>query len=356
MKKLNSRWLSRDLENSDEWIFHLDQKSASCVTEWVKDHLETEKPLFEFQKDDFQIKPVLQVISCAVEQAMWGSGIALIKGFPRQTLTESEFRMMIWSIGLQFGVPRPQGKLTQYLSEVSNQGTNYRKADGRGYSSNSKLDFHTDSCDLALLACFNQAKSGGQSLVSSSHSIWEMLKKESMDLVEVASKPFYFSRNQEQAPDEPLYYSQPLFDHSEEGKLFGKANRNRVQTAQGLYGVPPISIQQKECLDHLDHLLRRPDVMYQMYLEPGDIQLINNHCVLHSRTEFQDFEQKEERRLLYRLWLSPPDAPLLPKSWKANFGSIQPRTVRGGIKGHNHDSNCIEFEQRQASDLGMNLV
>ena len=175
-------------------------------------------------------------------------------------------------------------------------------------------------------------------------------------MAEVASNPYYFSRNQEQAPDESPYYAQPLFDYSEEGKLFGKVNRNRVQTAQGLGGVPQITSQQKECLDHLDHLLQRPDVMYQMYLEPGDIQLINNHCVLHSRTEFQDFERKEERRLLYRLWLSPPNAPLLPKSWKANFGSILPGTVRGGIKGHNHDSNCREFEQRQASDLGMILV
>ena len=141
MKQLNSRWLSRDLENSDEWIFHLDQKSASFVKEWVKDYLEKEKPLFELEKDDFQIKSALNVVICAVKHAMWGSGIALIKGFPRQSLTESEFRMMIWTLGLQFGVPRPQGKSTRYLSEVSNQGTNYRKADGRGILRTQNLIF-----------------------------------------------------------------------------------------------------------------------------------------------------------------------------------------------------------------------
>ena len=353
MKKLNNCWLSDDLKNSAEWIFHLDEKSASLTTEFVKDHFKSEKPLFAFQRDDFQVEPVLQVIRSAVEQAMWGTGIALIKGFPRQSLTEAEFRMMIWSIGLHFGVPRPQGKSSQYLSEVSNQGTKYRAADGRGYSSNAKLDFHTDSCDLAFLACYNKSKSGGKSLVSSSHSVWKILKKERKDLAEIASKPFCFSRNQEEAPHEPPFYSQPLFDYSKEGKVFGKMNRNRVHTAQGLEGVPPLNKKQRECMDFLDHSLQRSDVMHQMYLEAGDLQLFNNHSVLHSRTGFQDFDQKEQRRLLFRLWLSPPDSPLLPESWKANFGSIEPGTVRGGIRGHCYDSECREFEQRQASELGM---
>ena len=121
---MNNCWLSDDLKISDEWIFHLDEKSASLTTEFVKDHFKTEKPLFEYQLDDFQVEPVLQVIRTAVEQVMKDTGIALIKGFPRQALTEAEFRMMIWSIGLHFGVPRPQGKSSNYLSEVSNQGTN----------------------------------------------------------------------------------------------------------------------------------------------------------------------------------------------------------------------------------------
>ena len=39
-------------------------------------------------------------------------------------------------------------------------GTNYRASNGRGYSSNAKLDFHVDGADLTTLICFNKAKSG----------------------------------------------------------------------------------------------------------------------------------------------------------------------------------------------------
>ena len=353
MKKLTFSWLAEDLKNSDEWIFRVDEKLASLTRDFVKDQFHLEKPLFEYSKKDFQVEPVLELIRSAVDQAMLGTGIALVKGLPREGLTELEFQKMIWSISLHFGVPRPQGKSTQYLSEVSNQGTQYRAPNGRGYSSNAKLDFHADSCDLALLACYNQAKSGGESLVSSSHSAWEILKKERSDLAEIASQPFTFSRNQEEASGEAPFYSQPLFDFSEEEKLFGKWNRNRVRTAQEIPEVKPLSDQQIECMDHLDQLLHRPDLTYRMSLEPGDLQLINNHSVLHSRTGFEDFDQQEKRRLLYRIWLATPGSPQLPESWGPSFGSIESGCVRGGIRGKQYDSDCYEFEKSQAEAVGM---
>ena len=93
-------------------------------------------------------------------------------------------------------------------------------------------------------------------------------------------------------------------------------NRNRVHTAQGLEGVPPLNKKQRQCMDFLDHLLQRSDVMHQMYLEAGDLQLFNNHSVLHSRTGFQDFDQKEQRRLLFRLCLLQRILLCCPKAGK----------------------------------------
>ena len=94
---------------------------------------------------------------------------------------------------------------------------------GRGYSSNAKLDFHVDGADLATLACYNTAKSGGQSMISSSVTAREMLTTERPDLAEIAHQQFYFSRQKEEAEDEGAFYGQPLFDY-EEGEVFGKWN------------------------------------------------------------------------------------------------------------------------------------
>jgi len=345
-------WKVDALKADQSWQFHLRQDAARHLADAIKKQFDPGRDLFDYQRDDFDLDPALAVIVAATRVAHSGCGIALVKGLPRDLLSESEFRLLNWAIGLHLGVARPQGKMSQYISEVRASGMNYRSAGGRGYNSNAALDFHTDGCDLVTLACFNKARAGGQSMVSSSVSAWNQLVSERPDLAEVALQPFYFSRNTEQAPDEGPFYHQPLFDEAD-GRLFGKWNRNRIRTAQELDGVPALTEQQIACGELLDDILRRSDIMYTMWLEPGDLQIMNNHVMLHSRTTFEDFEDTEKKRLLFRLWLATPDSVTLPRSWWSFFRSIEPGTVRGGIRGHHHDSRCHAFEARQASLLGM---
>jgi hypothetical protein len=93
-----------------------------------------------------------------------------------------------------------------------------------------------------------------------------------------------------------------------------------------------------------------------MWLAPGDLQIINSHVTLHSRTDFTDHDDPARKRLLFRLWLAPPDGERLPESWRVLYKSVEPGTVRGGIIGQHHDERCKAFEQRQAHALGMRLA
>jgi hypothetical protein len=56
---------------------------------------------------------------------------------------------------------------------------------------------------------------------------------------------------------------------------------------------------------------------------------------------------------LFRLWLAPPDSPLLPESWKPFYRSVAPGSVRGGIIGQAYDEVRRAYERRAAEDLGM---
>ena len=85
----------------------------------------------------------------------------------------------------------------------------------------------------------------------------------------------------------------------------------------------------------------------------GDIQILNNHLTLHSRTEFEDHDDPALKRTLFRLWLAPPDSPRLPDSWKPFYRSVAPGTVRGGIIGQAYDDTRRAFERRAAADLRM---
>jgi TfdA family taurine catabolism dioxygenase TauD len=67
-----------------------------------------------------------------------------------------------------------------------------------------------------------------------------------------------------------------------------------------------------------------------MELQPGDIQLVHNHTILHDRTAFEDFPEPERKRHLLRLWLAPKGARTLPDVFVDRFGSITPGE-RGGV-------------------------
>ena len=117
--------------------------------------------------------------------------------------------------------------------------------------------------------------------------------------------------------------------------------------------MPPLTERQRDAMDLLDTVLRRPELMYSMHLRPGDMQILSNHATLHSRTDFENHEDPARKRLLFRLWLAPPDSCRLPESWRPAYRSVEPGAVRGGIIGQQHDERCRAFERRQAADLGM---
>jgi hypothetical protein len=347
-------WTVHDLRADPAWVFDLDDRARRDLVGTVRVAADPDKTLFDYQRADFDLGTAAPVIAAAVREIKDGRGFAMLHGLPREGVTAAEFELLTWAIGLHAGVARPQGKASQFLSAVRDAGTAYRTGRGRGYSSSADLDFHTDSADIALLTCYNVAQSGGMSMVTSSVAAHNVMAKERPDLAEVLHRPYWFSRQQEQAPDEAPAYPNPIYDQAA-GVLCSKWNRNRLISAQQIEGVAALTPRQHEALDLLDAVLRRPDLMYSMYLRPGDMQLLNNHVTLHSRTEFVDHDDHALKRTLFRLWLAPPDWPRLPDSWQPAYGSVDAATVRGGIKGQAYDDTRRAYERRQADALGMQV-
>jgi hypothetical protein len=54
------------------------------------------------------------------------------------------------------------------------------------------------------------------------------------------------------------------------------------------------------------------------------MQFISNYRVLHDRTAFRDDGDPQHGRLLYRVWLTLPEARSLPEEWAGG-------RVRSGI-------------------------
>ena len=350
-----SNWRTTDLQNDQSWIFRVSDQAREEMIKTVVSVADPNKSLFDYHRADFAWGPTCETLEAALKEVKQGRGIALIKGLPREALTAYQFEILTWGLGLHAGVPRPQGKETQYISAVRDAGTSYRTGTGRGYSSSADLDFHTDSSDTIFLSCFNKAVSGGKTIVSSSMAGHDVMVREYPEQVQWLYAPIPFSRQGEQAPDEGPYVMQPVFSECN-GKWFGRWNWNRVRSAQKIEGAPQLTSEQYAALEQFDQVMRRPDVAFEMWLEPGDVQIINSHVTLHSRTEFTDHDDPALKRLLYRLWIAPPDSEQLPECWRDLYRSCESGTVRGGIRGFKHDARCGQFEARQAKDCGMQVV
>jgi alpha-ketoglutarate-dependent taurine dioxygenase len=345
-------WRSSELDHDRRWVRVLGDRARTHLRQIFSPIQDPQRPLFEYRPEDFDLGSAAETLHAALDDAKHRTGIALIRGLPREGLSESQFRLMTWAIGLHAGVARPQGKSTQYLSAVRDAGNPYRTGTGRGYSSNAELDYHTDTADLVLLSCFNRAASGGMSIVTSSHAAWQALAAERPELCDWLRHPLAFSRQGEEAPDEGPFVIQPVFD-SIGGRLFGRWNWNRMRSAQQITGAPKLQAEHLKALEFFDQLLRRPDLAYSMWLEPGDLQIINSHSTVHSRTEFIDHTDPAMKRLLFRLWIAPSDSPELPDSWRDLYRSTLAGSVRGGLRGTEWDDRCRAFESRQAKTHGL---
>jgi hypothetical protein len=68
--------------------------------------------------------------------------------------------------------------------------------------------------------------------------------------------------------------------------------------------APRIPARVHELLDTYDAIASEPGMYIDVEFLPGDVQLLSNHTVLHSRTAYVDGDAPEQKRDLLRLWLS----------------------------------------------------
>jgi len=347
-------WSSAEVTADGSWAVRLSPAEVADFEAGLAGVQESGRGLFELSRADFAFGPAaLRRLRASVEETQHGRGFQLMRGFPVQRWSVDEARLMFWGIGLHLGVPRPQGRASQFMSDVREAGGTYRGSAGRGYNTRSALDFHADAADLVGLMCLRIARSGGESMISSSIAAHNTMLAERPDLVAELYRPLTFSRQGEQAPEEPAYYQATTFG-TREGRFACRHIRNHVKSAQLSFAeVPRLTAAQVEALDYFDAVLKRPELCFRMDFEPGDLQLINNHIVLHSRTDYEDHEEPERKRHLLRLWIASPDAMALPESWQAAYKDTEARALRGGFRGIGITPEIEAFERRMAEEHGM---
>lgn len=125
------------------------------------------------------------------------------------------------------------------------------------------------------------------------------------------------------------YYMMPVLSEYK-GFLSVFYQRQYINSAQRFPDAPRLTETQIAALDLFDSLTNDPQLNFQMELQPGDIQFVHNHSLLHDRTAFDDWEEPDRKRHLLRMWIATPNARPLPSYYAQRYGSV---TVghRGGL-------------------------
>jgi alpha-ketoglutarate-dependent taurine dioxygenase len=347
-------WTAEDAERDTSWVQPLAPDEVAGFDAALAHAKASGKPWLAMGREDFPLTPAAQAaLARATATTLGRWGMCLVRGFPVDRWSEQDAKLAYWGMGLHMGVARTQNPASQFMNDVRDEGAVYKGKNGRGYNTNAGLDFHMDSADIVALLCRRTAKTGGQSLVASTIAVAAEVGRRRPDLLAVLKQPFFHHYQGSQAPVQPPYYACPIVGAS--GLPFTmRVNRKNIVAAERDFPeLPRVTAQQWEALDLLEELMADPRWCYRMHLAQGDMQLVNNYVIVHSRTPFEDHEEADRKRHLLRLWLAVPGSQPLPADWAEYFIDVRAGAVRGGLRGSQMTPEFEAYEARQAAALGM---
>jgi hypothetical protein len=321
-------WHGKDMEARTDWIHVLDRAEIDDLRNAIAKVRAARSEMYSVTKENFPL-PVLSRRFAAISEALeFGCGVANIRGIPTDLFSMDDLRWVLWGIGAHLGTAVSQNKAGEFFAEVRDYGEQLGRPDSRGYRTASSLRFHTDRCDVVALLCARQCREGGDSRIVSTPAIHNAMLERRPDLLEELFGNYHHSRQAEQVEGEAPYYVNPVFG-VHKGRFSSQYSRSYIESAQKFNGTPRLRKAQDEALDMIATLA--DELCMQTRMEPGDIQLLNNHVTYHSRTAIVDFDELDKKRLVYRLWLSTPQSRELPARYDVLWGPTAAGALRGGV-------------------------
>jgi Taurine catabolism dioxygenase TauD, TfdA family len=255
-----------------------------------------------------------------------GRGFVVVRRMPVEDYSKDEIGMIFWGIGTHLGRGLSQSVMGDRLGHVKD----FSREDplARAYRNKQELSPHTDSCDLVGLLCLRNAEAGGVSRLTSALSVHETMARECPEALARLYRGYAFHRRGEEQPGELPYtpYPVPVFS-STGGCISARYVRTYVEAGEAAAGRP-MDAAGMAVLDRFEEITKRPVLMLEFTLQPGEMYFVNNYTILHARTAFDDGDVEEDRRRhLLRLWLEVPGMrPVHPYIRKNGIASVPGRT------------------------------
>ncbi len=322
-------WFGPEIRDHSDWQFTLNDSEIRELETAAKHCLEISSDISSINRGNF-VLPKLSIRFREIhERLIHGAGFALIRSVPVNEWSRELSAAVFYGIGSHLGHARPQNAKGHLLGHVIDMGLRADDPNVRIYQTHERQTYHTDSCDIVGLICLQQAKSGGDSALVSSNTIFNEMRRDRPELARLLFDPIATDRRGEIPEGHKPYFEIPVFNWYQ-GLMSTIYQRQYIDSAQRFEEAMRLTALHVEALDCFDQLANDPRLNFLMRLEPGDMQFVHNHNLLHDRTAFEDWTDPAKKRHLLRLWLSSPEARPLPPVFAQRYGSVEPG-ARGGV-------------------------
>jgi hypothetical protein len=323
-------WIGPDLaQRPDEWTHHLSAAEIAEIDAAVATVRSRGVDIADITRVDFTLPVLGPVLERLRDEVLNGRGFVLIRGLPVSGRPIADNAIAYWGIGTYFGNARSQNAKGHVLGHVRDLGMSTDDPRVRTYQTTERQHFHTDSCDIVGLLCLKTARRGGMSSLVSSSTIYNVMATRRPDLARLLFQPFATDRRGEIPEGKLPWFDMPVFNDYA-GYLSAIYSRTYVRSSQRFPEARRLTEEDLAALDYFDSLAESSELRLDITFQPGDMQFVHNHTILHDRTAFEDWPEPERKRHLLRLWLAAPGARPLPPVYAERYGSVEIGN-RGGI-------------------------
>ena len=298
-------WTAAELGRDESWIRRLNPHHLVELKTATKKVRDRGLALYGFGREDFELPTVAPIIAECADGLENGHGCAVIRGIDVRDYDIDEIKLLYWGVACHFGIPMSQNAHGHLIGHVRDQGGDYYSKNTRGYTTKARLRPHCDATDAVGLLCWRTAKSGGESLMSSSISIFNEILATHLEYLPTLFRGFHFDLRGDGITDDPnetTFNRVPIFSWYA-GRLSCRFNQKSIEEGMIKRGEP-LSEFDQAAVDLVGRLALDDRFRFDLTFEPGDIQVLSNHMVLHSRTAFEDWPEEDRKRNLMRLWLN----------------------------------------------------
>jgi Taurine catabolism dioxygenase TauD, TfdA family len=290
-------WRGADVRAAGDFRQHLDAADIAEIEASLAGL--PDRPTLDLRREDFPLPRLAARFAGWRDELAAGRGFVLISGVPVTRWAEADAERFFWCFGQHLGRPglqNPQGDLLGHIIDTGDAATDPLV---RLYRTASNINYHCDGADVVGLLCLANSARGGLSRIASSVTVFDELLRSQPALARRLFEPVHHDLRNEQKPGaRPYAMLQPACFDGARLRTFYHSDYFRSAVRH----IGTLSELDVALFDAYEAIAERADIKLEMALEPGDVQLLSNHTIVHARTAYED--RADAKRQLLRLWLT----------------------------------------------------